>query len=189
VAYRLQAAVHGDLDAASVRSLDRLAETGSEKSAPLPQASSVKPGTLLAREWDGVLHRVMALDRGFAWNGTSYRSLSEVARAGHALERTSLLRPARGFVMNRAVSTEHGLEQDFNSLDAQREAAEAYIKSQAHEGWVLVKAHYHDGGFSGGSMDSSGSSTSRSSWGCSTPITSRLCRSPRHSIQRPAWDG
>jgi DNA invertase Pin-like site-specific DNA recombinase len=51
------------------------------------------------------------------------------------------------------VSTEHGLEQDFNSLDAQREAAEAYIKSQAHEGWVLVKAHYDDGGFSGGSMD------------------------------------
>ena len=51
------------------------------------------------------------------------------------------------------VSTEHGLEQDFNSLDAQREAAEAYIKSQAHEGWLLVKAHYDDGGFSGGSMD------------------------------------
>ena len=36
-------------------------------------------------------------------------------------------------------SSEHGLEQDFNSLDAQREAAEAYIKSQAHEGWRLVK--------------------------------------------------
>ena len=51
------------------------------------------------------------------------------------------------------VSTEHGLEQDFNSLDAQREAAEAYIKSQAHEGWVLIKAPYDDGGFSGGSMD------------------------------------
>src|SRR5215204_769210 len=51
------------------------------------------------------------------------------------------------------VSTEHGLEQDFNSLDAQREAAEAYIKSQAHEGWLLVKAHYNDGGFSGGSID------------------------------------
>jgi hypothetical protein len=51
------------------------------------------------------------------------------------------------------VSTEHGLEQNFNSLDAQREAAEAYIKSQAHEGWVLIKAHYDDGGFSGGSMD------------------------------------
>ena len=51
------------------------------------------------------------------------------------------------------VSTEHGLEQDFNSLDAQREAAEAYIKSQAHEGWRLVKAPYDDGGFSGGSME------------------------------------
>jgi site-specific DNA recombinase len=51
------------------------------------------------------------------------------------------------------VSTDNGLEQDFNSLDAQREAAEAYIKSQAHEGWVLIKAHYDDGGFSGGSMD------------------------------------
>ncbi len=37
------------------------------------------------------------------------------------------------------VSTDHGLEQDFNSLDAQREAAEAYIKSQAHEGWTAVQ--------------------------------------------------
>ena len=40
------------------------------------------------------------------------------------------------------VSTEQGLEQDFNSLDAQREACEAYIKSQAHEGWRLVRDHY-----------------------------------------------
>jgi site-specific DNA recombinase len=52
-----------------------------------------------------------------------------------------------------AVSTEQGLEQDFNSLDAQREASEAYIKSQAHEGWRLVRHRYDDGGFSGGSMD------------------------------------
>jgi site-specific DNA recombinase len=51
------------------------------------------------------------------------------------------------------VSTEQGLEQDFNSLDAQREACEAYIKSQAHEGWRLVRDRYDDGGFSGGSMD------------------------------------
>jgi site-specific DNA recombinase len=51
------------------------------------------------------------------------------------------------------VSTEQGLEQDFNSLDAQREACEAYIKSQAHEGWRLIRDHYDDGGFSGGSMD------------------------------------
>jgi site-specific DNA recombinase len=51
------------------------------------------------------------------------------------------------------VSTDHGLEQNFNSLDAQREASEAYIKSQAHEGWRLISDHYDDGGFSGGSMD------------------------------------
>jgi DNA invertase Pin-like site-specific DNA recombinase len=51
------------------------------------------------------------------------------------------------------VSTDQGLEQDFNSLDAQREASEAYIKSQAREGWRLIRDHYDDGGYSGGSMD------------------------------------
>src|ERR1700680_3789964 len=51
------------------------------------------------------------------------------------------------------VSTEHGLEQEFNSLDNQREASEAYIKSQAHEGWKLMRDRYDDGGFSGGSME------------------------------------
>jgi site-specific DNA recombinase len=52
------------------------------------------------------------------------------------------------------VSTEHGLEQEFNSLDNQRESSEAYIKSQAHEGgWRLVPKRYDDGGFSGGSME------------------------------------
>ena len=45
------------------------------------------------------------------------------------------------------VSTEHGLDQDFNSLDNQREAAEAYIKSQAHEGWRLAPGRFDDGGF------------------------------------------
>jgi site-specific DNA recombinase len=50
-------------------------------------------------------------------------------------------------------SSEHGLEQDFNSLHAQRESAEAYIKSQAHEGWKLVRARYDDGGLSGGTME------------------------------------
>lgn len=50
-------------------------------------------------------------------------------------------------------SSEEGLEQDFNSLDAQREACEAYIKSQQHEGWVLVPKQYNDGGFSGGTLE------------------------------------
>src|SRR3954449_9489229 len=51
------------------------------------------------------------------------------------------------------VSTEHGLDQEFNSLENQREASEAYIKSQAHEGWRSLPARYDDGGFSGGSME------------------------------------
>ena len=51
------------------------------------------------------------------------------------------------------VSTESGLDQDFNSLDAQYDAAQAYIRSQAHAGWTLVRTRYDDGGFSGGSID------------------------------------
>src|SRR5215470_5632358 len=50
-------------------------------------------------------------------------------------------------------SSEEGLEQEFNSLAAQREACEAYIRSQQHEGWVMAKTHYDDGGFSGGNLE------------------------------------
>ena len=49
-------------------------------------------------------------------------------------------------------SHEEGLEQEYNSLDAQRDACESYIRSQAHEGWKLIKKHYDDGGFSGGTL-------------------------------------
>jgi hypothetical protein len=51
------------------------------------------------------------------------------------------------------VSTDQGLDQEFNSLDAQYDASSAYIKSQAHAGWTLIKARYDDGGYSGGSTD------------------------------------
>ena len=61
-------------------------------------------------------------------------------------------RPVRCAIYTR-VSTEHGLEQAFNSLHSQREAAEAYVKSQAHEGWRLLPERYDDGGFSGGSLE------------------------------------
>ena len=50
-------------------------------------------------------------------------------------------------------STEEGLEQEFNSLQAQREACEAYIKSQKHEHWQLLSTEYDDGGYSGGNME------------------------------------
>src|SRR5271169_4026551 len=51
------------------------------------------------------------------------------------------------------VSTDQGLEQDFNSLDAQYDASQAYIRSQVHAGWTLLRAKYDDGGFSGGNTD------------------------------------
>src|SRR5690349_7315454 len=89
---------------------------------------------------------------------------------GHALERPQILRAARegfqrGVVMKAdakkqvrcavytRVSTDQGLEQDFNSLDAQYDASQAYIRSQAHAGWTLLKGKYDDGGFSGGNTD------------------------------------
>ena len=50
-------------------------------------------------------------------------------------------------------SSEEGLEQDFNSLDAQREACEAFILSQKHEGWTCLPAMYDDGGISGATME------------------------------------
>ena len=50
-------------------------------------------------------------------------------------------------------SSEDGLEQEFNSLDAQREAGEAFVRSQVGEGWVLLPDRYDDGGFSGGNME------------------------------------
>jgi site-specific DNA recombinase len=65
------------------------------------------------------------------------------------------MKPLRCAVYTRK-STEDGLEQEFNSLDAQREACEAYILSQRHEGWSLVPNHYDDGGFSGGTMQRPG---------------------------------
>src|SRR6516162_5380763 len=60
--------------------------------------------------------------------------------------------PVRCAIYTR-VSTDQGLDQEFNSLDAQYEASSAYIKSQAHAGWTLIKARYDDGGYSGGSTD------------------------------------
>src|SRR4051794_1714574 len=64
----------------------------------------------------------------------------------------SSIKPVRCAIYTR-VSTEHGLDQEFNSLDAQYDAASAYIKSQAHAGWTLIRSRYDDGGYSGGSTD------------------------------------
>ena len=61
-------------------------------------------------------------------------------------------RPLRRCATYTRKSSEEGLEQDFNSLDAQREACEAYIRSQVGEGWKPLPARYEDGGFSGGNL-------------------------------------
>ena len=62
------------------------------------------------------------------------------------------VKPVRCAIYTR-VSTDQGLDQEFNSLDAQYDASSAYIRSQAHAGWTLIKARYDDGGYSGGSTD------------------------------------
>ena len=66
--------------------------------------------------------------------------------------KTPIVRKLRAAVYTRK-STEEGLEMEFNSLDAQREACEAYIASQKAEGWLLVPDRYDDGGFSGGTLE------------------------------------
>ena len=66
--------------------------------------------------------------------------------------KTGSAKPVRCAIYTR-VSTDQGLEQDFNSLDAQYDASQAYIRSQAHAGWTLLRAKYDDGGFSGGNTD------------------------------------
>src|SRR5436309_3203683 len=64
--------------------------------------------------------------------------------------------PALRCAIYTRKSSEEGLEQTFNSLHAQREACEAYVKSQKHEGWQLIKTAYDDGGFSGGTLERPG---------------------------------
>ncbi len=84
LAYDLQAAVLGDLDAGTRQYLERIAADPKRDGTvdlPEPTLNGPRPGTILVREWAGRLCRVSVLDEGFAWNGTTYRSLSEVARA------------------------------------------------------------------------------------------------------------
>ena len=68
-------------------------------------------------------------------------------------EVTSSLRSRIRCAIYTRKSSEEGLEQSFNSLQAQREACESYIASQRHEGWQVIKTHYDDGGYSGGNIE------------------------------------
>ena len=84
LAYRLQADRLGDLDAETLRLLDRsgsAADVGKLAAEFNQRRTDLNAGTLLVREWDGQLHRVMVLADGFAWNDKRYPSLSKVAFA------------------------------------------------------------------------------------------------------------
>jgi len=87
IAYRLQAEVLGDLDAETLRHLKKINLAPSKTEAvPLTKALAqrrreLSPGTILIREWNDQTHRVMVADRGFAWEGTTYDSLSKIAHA------------------------------------------------------------------------------------------------------------
>jgi hypothetical protein len=84
LAYRLQADRFGDLDGVSRRLLDSATspEAAGRRAAQVSGiAASVQPGAVLAREWNGQMHRVAVLTDGFAWNGKTYPSLSKIAQA------------------------------------------------------------------------------------------------------------
>src|SRR3954451_2028885 len=100
------------------------------------------------------------------WGALSWSTLSVLVRSGAADHRGEMVRPAffrgQGVMVKVGIrrcavytrkSSEEGLEQDFNSLHAQREACEAFIRSQRGEGWRLVETGYDDGGLSGGTLE------------------------------------
>src|SRR5262249_31987731 len=77
----------------------------------------------------------------------------EGARMNPSSKKSAATLPLVRCAIYTRKSTEEGLEQEFNSLDAQRESAEAFIRSLAHEGWTCLPDRYDDGGFSGGNME------------------------------------
>jgi DUF2924 family protein/resolvase-like protein len=177
IAYRLQERAHGGPAAATKRHLRSLvAEIETKGTRVFDPPVALKPGARLVREWAGRTYTVIVLDTGFEYEGERYPSLSRVAAritgahwsgprffgCGKPLRsrmpEMSKPAPSRGGRRWRCAiytrkSSEEGLEQAFNSLDAQREACEAYIKSQRHEGWTCLPQSYDDGGLSGATMD------------------------------------
>jgi Protein of unknown function (DUF2924) len=81
LAYRLQAEAFGDLPRSAVLRLDSIASSGDGKVAPVTVAGALRPGTVLIREHERQRHHVMVVEKGFAWNGATYPSLSKVAHA------------------------------------------------------------------------------------------------------------
>jgi integrase len=111
--------------------------------AAVRRRRALSPGTVMIREWHGVGHQVTIIEKGVLFRGERHRSMSEVARliigarwSGPAILRSKGMTaeaPVRHCAVYTRKSSEEGLEQDFNSLHAQREACEAFIRSQRGE--------------------------------------------------------
>jgi Protein of unknown function (DUF2924)/Resolvase, N terminal domain len=181
ITYKLQARAYGGLSMATARKLEQAAADPLGRGAVKPAPPiCLRPGTRLVREWGGVTHTLLIHADGIEWRDQRYRSLSGIARkitgarwsgprffglrqppiVSTAGARASMARADQarsGLTFRCAIytrkSSDEGLEQEFNSLDAQREACEAYIVSQRHAGWVMVADMYDDGGLSGGTME------------------------------------
>ena len=168
IAHKIQEVAYGGLDVATSRLLDQLMAQHAKTPGKIILPRRIQPGVVLVRDFKGANHRVTVLTDGFAYQGKTYSSLSEIARlitgthwngprffGLRAKEEPSNERTQK--VLRCAIytrkSTDHGLELEFNSLDAQREACEAYIKSQAAEGWQPLPYRYDDPAYSGGNMD------------------------------------
>ena len=168
LAYRIQELAYGGLKPATRAKLDALADGLDPKQARKRAPARLIAGTRLCRGWQGVEHiGHRAPRRRLRLAGPALRQpVGGRARDHrHALERAVVLRPAERQGMSAAPirklrcavytrkSSEEGLEQEFNSLDAQREAGVAYIQSQRAEGWVALPDRYDDGGVSGGTLE------------------------------------
>jgi hypothetical protein len=177
IAHSVQECALGGLSLSAQRRLRALA-CGSDQRGRTSEAAitRLKPGTQLVREWRHRVHTVNVLSNGFEYQGECYRSLTGIARRitgvagrdpaflglrtfgrrGKGVSR-SKAPPRSGRALRCAIyarkSSEEGLEQEFNSLHAQREACEAFIRSQRQEGWSCLRQADDDGGRSGGNLD------------------------------------
>jgi hypothetical protein len=135
---------------------------GTEEPHSRRSAAAVQPGTRLVREWKGKTHEVILVEMDMSIMVRSTRTYHPLpARSPAPLVGTGLLRNHeerdQKVTMERSQtrcaiytrkSSEEGLDQSFNSFHAQREACEAYVLSQKHEGWQIITTEYDDGGFS-----------------------------------------
>ena len=175
LANKLQERAYGGPSPSMQRRLNTLAREFEKGTSSFDPGVVLKTGARLVRQWRGNAHTVLVLEDGFEYEGQRYCSLSMIAeritgarwsgpRFFGLTKRTSrsMSRPAakpmrRSGPIRCAVytrkSSEEGLEQEFNSLQAQREACEAFIKSQRHEGWACLPDVYDDGGLSGATME------------------------------------